>query len=50
MSSRLAGLLEMLLVFGGVLGLLLWELFSVRRSLKRDATAAARREKERDPG
>jgi len=48
MSSQLAGLLEMGLVFGGVLGLLLWELYSVRRSLKRDAAAAAKPSTERN--
>jgi heme/copper-type cytochrome/quinol oxidase subunit 2 len=42
MSNTLAVLLEMGLVFGGVLGWLLWELFSVRRALKHDETAAVR--------
>lgn len=37
------------LVFGGVLGLLLWELFSVRRSLKRDSAIVTKRKNERGP-
>lgn len=49
MSNSLAGLLEMALVFGGVLGLLLWELFSVRRSQKRDSVDASARRNERKP-
>lgn len=39
----------MALVFGGVLALLLWELFSVRRSQKRDSASARVRGKQRDP-
>jgi len=50
MSNGLAGLLEMGLVFGGVLGLLLWELYSVRRSLKRDAAARSNQPTDRDGG
>jgi hypothetical protein len=41
MNSSLFGLIELLLVFGIVLGLGGWQLWSVRRELARDRTAAA---------
>lgn len=36
MSASALGLVELLLVFGGVLGWAVWELLSVRRALKKD--------------
>ncbi len=39
MESSTLGLLEMLLVFGGVLGFGVYQLWSVRRSQREDAKA-----------
>lgn len=41
MDSNLLGLIELLLVAGGVLGFAIWELVSVRRSIRRDAERAS---------
>lgn len=53
MDGATLGLLEGLLVFGGVLGFGVWQLVSVRRSLARDRrrqAAAAAAKDDRDPG
>ncbi|QAZ41350.1 hypothetical protein C1M51_03605 [Methylibium sp. Pch-M] len=51
MDGATLGLLEGLLVFGGVLGFGVWQLVSVRRSLARDRRrqAAATAHDDRDP-
>lgn len=41
MGTSIAGLLELTLVFGALLGLLVWELVSVRRELRRDTRKSA---------
>ena len=43
MSGDLIFLIEMILVFGLVLGWAVWEVISVRRSLQRDRDLAAER-------
>lgn len=54
MDGAALGLLEGLLVFGGVLGFGVWQLVSVRRSLARDrrrqAEQAANDDAAPDPG
>ena len=54
MDGATLGLLEGLLVFGGVLGFGVWQLVSVRRSLARDrrrqAAEAANDDAAPDPG
>lgn len=54
MDGSTLGLLEGLLVFGGVLGFGVWQLVSVRRSLARDrrrqAAEAAKDDAAPDPG
>ena len=54
MDGATLGLLEGLLVFGGVLGFGVWQLVSVRRSLARDrrrqAEPAANDDAAPDPG
>lgn len=49
MTADQLALLELLLVFGGVLGVAIWQLVAVKRSIQRDRDAeAARRETARD--
>jgi cbb3-type cytochrome oxidase maturation protein len=43
MSGKTMVLLELLLIFGGVLGWAFWDLWSLRRSQARDREAAAER-------
>lgn len=45
MEPRTAKLVEMVLVFGGVLGFAVWQLLAVRRELRRDRE---KRQAERD--
>jgi hypothetical protein len=48
-SSSLASLVEMLLVYGVVLGLAIWQLISVRRELARDRAAAEKEKSDEKP-
>lgn len=41
MDGSLLGLVELLLVLGSVLGFGIWQLVSVRRSIRRDAERAS---------
>lgn len=43
MSGQTAFFIELVLVFGGVLGWACWELFSLRRSQAKDRVSAAER-------
>lgn len=45
MEPRTAKLVELVLVFGGVLGFAVWQLVSVRRELRRDREKQAARER-----
>lgn len=44
MEPRVLKLVEMVLVFGGVLGFAVWQLVSVRRELRRDREKQAARD------
>ena len=51
MSSNALGLIELILVFGLLLGFGLWQLYAVRRDQRRaDAEARRRRDGEEPPG
>jgi hypothetical protein len=48
MNTSMAGILELSLVFGGVLAFLVWELVAVKRAQRRDAEAARARAASKD--
>jgi hypothetical protein len=50
MSSNALGLIELILVFGLLLGFGLWQLYAVRRDQRRADEEARRRKSEEPPG
>ncbi len=48
-TSSLASLVEMLFVYGVILGLAIWQLVSVRRELARDRAAAEKAKNNKEP-